>query len=130
MRGAALAMAVLLAGCGGDDPYTLAVDVKTDLIAGIEFTTVRVTLVAGERRVGQEERGAFVGEEFVRAVRVGEIDGLASGSYRMDAELIAADGRVVLARPVALDIRGDTIVLVVLTRDCRMVSCPPAAGPA
>ncbi|MCZ7685562.1 MAG: hypothetical protein M5U28_45010 [Sandaracinaceae bacterium] len=112
-----LVATLLLGGCS--TAQELAVDVRTDLVPGTEFDAVRVRLDgADERRV---EAGAQ--DDFATPRRVAEFASVASGRVTLEVALVrgATD---VLSRRVVVRMEGSQIVLVVLTRDCRGVTCP------
>jgi hypothetical protein len=117
VRRAGWVVLFLLAGCTSGNE--LAVDVRTDLVPGVEFDGVRVT-VEGQAPV---ERLARSGEDYGAPRRVAELTGLAPGRHVFQVELVQ-DGRPVLQRRVSVRLEGNLIVVVVLSRDCRGVMCP------
>ena len=124
-----VACSVLAVACGGDDGHLLLVDLRTDLAPGREFDFVRVSLLAdGEERT-QHEQAVSPSDSFARGMRVAELGGLSPGGYELRAEAILA-GTVVVARTVAVEVRGDLGLVVILTRSCADVSCPRAGDPA
>ncbi len=126
-----LAAAVsLLAGCDGD-PSVLAVDVRTDLVPGVEFTRVRSALDSGGPGMITMDAASAIDQDFVAGQRVAEYEALSAGTYRLVVELLEADGRVALSRPVSVTFDGTSLgVTVVLTRDCRGVVCPEGGDPS
>ncbi len=112
-----LSVAVLLSACGGS--ADLAVDLRTDLVPGLEFDAVTVRLDEAEPR----EVAVSVGEDFDRGRRVAEFPNVATGDRRVRVELVQR-GAVVLARRVAVRVETRIAVTVVITRDCRGVTCP------
>lgn len=129
-RLAALASVLAIAACGCDSqPTLLVVDLRTDFVAGVEFSRVRTTVDTldddAPRAVEQEvERG----EDFVDGQRIAELDGLSKGPLRMRVQLLAKNGAVIAERPVSVRLDGRLLVTVVMTRDCRDVSCPKEDG--
>ena len=119
-----LAAAVL--GCG-DDALGLTVDLKTDLVPGIEFTTIRTEVQdgAGAAR-GSEDHGAFATDSYVMARRVAEVGGLSVGDYAVRVRLLTPSGAPVVERLVRVTARRNVALTVLITRDCRGVACPQA----
>lgn len=127
MRGwAAIAAtaSLIAAGCGGGGGHELSVELRTDLVPGVEFASVRTTL-AGE---DDTSRGVARGQDFVRGVRVAEYDGLASGVHSVRVALLDGGGDEVAARVVRVRIEADFGLVVLVTRDCRGVACPLPDG--
>lgn len=118
---AALCVSALLACSSDDEGASLVVDVKTDLVPGIEFVAVRTALGDSERAF---DLPAFRGVSFTEGQRAAEIDGLVPGELTAEVSLLDADMISVLSRRVRVDVRGPTGVTVVLARACSGVSCP------
>jgi hypothetical protein len=124
--------ALALAGCScGTATPELAVDLRTDLLPGREFTVVRARLERLDAtEVGRREIGAFAREDFIAGRRVADLDVPASGEYLLWVELLDGTGAIVAARPTRLAIEGAVLVLVVISRDCQDRMCPtPADDP-
>lgn len=111
-----------LSACGGSSSE-LAVDVRTDLLSGIEFDEVRVSLDGGEPL----SQVVTVGEDFGRARRVGEFRGVRTGRRVIEVALLR-EGAPVTSRRISLRFENSTTVLAVLTRDCVRVTCPSETG--
>lgn len=108
-----------LAACASDGP-SLSVDLRTDFIPGTEFDGVALS-------VGDGESASFVvlqDQDFVRGVRVGRFDSSA-GTQTVTLELIRA-GAVLVERVATVTVAGDTVVQLVVSRDCRNVQCGAA----
>ncbi len=114
---------VLLLGIGCDDSVELAVDVRTDLVSGVEFVGVRTTIAGSPI-----ERNASRGDDFVSGIRVAERGGLNPGSYGVTVELLDLDGRAVVERNVQLELRESFGLTVVITRSCVSIACPAVGG--
>src|SRR5690349_14392876 len=122
----ALSAAVTVGGCTGDLTGVVVV-VRSDLVPGREFAAVRVTL-AGAEAAGATVRfddvvedRADASERYLDGVTVAELDRLAPRSYRIEAQLVAADGRVVVAGPVVVTLEEGGmrhLVTIVLARRC------------
>lgn len=122
-RGLAAAVVGGLAlGCA--NAPEIAVELRTDLVAGVEFDAVRTSLDG----LDAPRRAARLGEDFVRSLRVAEFPSLAPGLHAVTLDVL--DGRtVVLSRRVTVRLEGSLIVSVVATRDCRGVVCPTSDAP-
>jgi formylglycine-generating enzyme required for sulfatase activity len=116
-------MALLLAaGCA--PPIDLAVDVRTDLLAGREFDRVVVELDGDGAVPVVAERD----DDFRDGLRVAEFRGL-SGERHIVTVALSRAGAPVVSRRVSLRIEGSLILPVVLTRDCRGIACPGTGNP-
>ena len=110
-------MAALLTACAPG--LELAVDVRTDLVPGVEFDRVAVALDGAPA----EGRPVESAGDFRRGVRTAEFRGLERGRHQVTLQVLRGD-LPVLTRRVALRLEGSVILPVVLTRDCRGVACP------
>ena len=110
-----------LAGCS-DDTIALSVDVRTDLSPGNEFQRVAVSLV-GEG----VQREVEVAGDYIGGVRVADFEGLeANESRTLRVDLLDAMGALVVRGEVLVNHTEDRGLVVVVTRDCREVSCSEA----
>jgi len=114
---------VLLASCSPSSA-TLYVDVRTDLVPGVEFSSARVEAIGGGGTLASEDHVAQAGDDFAAGVRVAELSGLPLGTLNLRVELRSDAGRAVLFRPVVVTLQRDTAITVLLTRDCRGIECP------
>jgi len=121
-----MAIVSLLLGCTGDS-HVVAVDLRTDLVPGVEFDSVRTVVEAGEGSGTFVERIATVDMDFVTGVRIAELE-VAAGTFRIRVEALAADGAIVASRPVTITLDGPLGVTVVLGRQCQDVTCPVPDG--
>lgn len=113
-----VALWVLSCSPGG---LELIVDLKTDLVAGVEFVQVRVELDDGERT---EERDARGDATFDEGQRVAEFDDLRPNPARtVYVALLDEEGGVVARRRVVVQHTVSRAVTVLITRDCRGVDC-------
>ena len=110
--------------CGGASGSELLVDLRTDLVAGVEL---------GEVSVDLEGEGASLqvyvpapGDNLVRGVRAAEFM-VPGGSYLARARFFAPNGSLVGERRAAITVRGRTSITVVYTRRCADVTCPNGA---
>lgn len=118
-------LSVLVLSSCADDQSTLYVALITDIVPGIEFTTLRVEL--GERQQMQTVR---LGDDFLRGVRVAEFDDLPPGEHTGRVVFESNTGDRVAARPFSVEVRpGLQSATVVITRACFGVTCPSAGDP-
>lgn len=109
-------LAFALAGCG-DGSTLLLVDLRTDLVPGVESDEVRTTVLAADREVVAP---ADASTDYARrAVRVARFDDLPRGPTALRVEALRR-GAVVVGREVLVRVSaGATGVTVPLSRDCR-----------
>ena len=112
----ALLLGSLALGCGGES-VRLIVDVRTDLVPGIEFDEVRARSVEADERVGANEG------DWIASHRVLDVRGLPRDSTRRVQVELLLDGAVVIETHATVDNRRDAGITLVITRDCRGVSC-------
>jgi hypothetical protein len=117
----AAALAALVVGCASG--HTVVVQLQTDLAPGLEFDEVFV------QATGVRSRRASLRDDYGRPTQVAEFRGVSTGTrFAVEVQLRLA-GVPVLARAVERRIAGDAIVAVVVTRDCRNVTCPMPGAP-
>lgn len=122
----------LLCGC---DPATgsLAVQVRCDLAPQVEFTSIEVVVLqSGAETMIEQRTFADVSRNWSAGVRVAELPAVRAGAFRAHVRAWNA-GTIVIERPVSGTIEADaeTVVTVLLTRDCLGVACPtPGDGAA
>ncbi len=120
---AAASFAVSLGACDSE-PAVLVVDVETNLVPGVEFSSVHVQL--DDRVVSI---GALVGDDFQTPHRAAEISGVSEGPADLSVLLVDASGATVLRRDIEIVIHGSVGITVVLSRDCVGIECAePAPG--
>lgn len=111
-------------GCASSPPPSLLVDVRTDLVPAVELDRVRTERLAPGSADPLEVHEVPATEgDFARGVRVAELSGLARGTHIVHVVLLLRDA-VVLDRLVLVTLDATRAVTVVLTRDCRGVTCP------
>jgi hypothetical protein len=121
------ALALVFAfACDGSDQAVLVVDLRTDLLPGVEFGRVDTTVT-----IGSDERGALpfatsVGESFTSGQRVAEISELPKGTASVRVSLRDGSGAEVASRTTRVQIVGDTGVVVIIGRRCLTTVCPGA----
>jgi hypothetical protein len=116
-------------GCGGERG-AIFVDVKTDLVAGVELHQIEVALF--NRAPDQDTVPAdldrvsvAVGDSLVEGARVAEFTPLSTGTWVIRVRLLDAES-VALERLAVVDVRGNAAVTLVMSRDCRGVTCATA----
>ncbi len=111
-----IVVVVTCVGCAADD--TLVIDLVTDLRAGVEWDGARV-FVDGAL---QDEKLADAGGDYVVGERI--FEGLVeSGQHRVEV-VLSNDGFETIRRPAQVRVSGTTGVTIVVSRECRSVSCP------
>jgi alpha-tubulin suppressor-like RCC1 family protein len=127
---AALLSWVALSACT-PGPVELFIDLKTDLVPGVEMTRTRVELFehlpAAEEEAPEQwrrVRKAMRGEPFIDGIRAAELSGLSPGTYHVRARLLDAAHEPVLQRIATITLRDTSVFTITLTRDCRGVTCP------
>lgn len=118
-----LMVLVLLGSCTGAEGEVL-VDLRTDMVAGVEFTVVALEIDG--RRVARVP--ALRGESFVAGRRVGQVDGVAAGRHVVAVELRDAVGAFVARREVFVTVADSVGVSVDISRQCRGTVCPSDAS--
>jgi len=94
-----LASFVLAVACDGGS-NRLVVDLRTDLIPGIEFSSADVMVDSAVPISASMEPSA----DYVRGARLAELDGVSSGTHEVRVVLRLA-GDLVLERPVLVQAR-------------------------
>lgn len=117
----AVAIAMVAEGCGGSGAELL-VDLKTDLVPGFEVDAIVVTLSREGGRVDGQTSSAVADQDFGAGVRVATFEGLPGREHGVRVQLMLA-GEPVIARDALLVVSGRTAVTLVMTRDCRGVTC-------
>lgn len=115
--------------CGGSS--ALEIDVRTDLVPIDEMATVwlRVTHVDGSGEPVERTYTVAEADDFIGGVRVASLSDIGHGDVRIDVEVRDALGQVVLERPTLVTLENDRAVTILLTRDCRGVTCGDAGAP-
>lgn len=103
--------------CGGGSSVRLIVDVRTDLVPGVEFDRVRAVTDEVEEVVSANEG------DWIEANRVLDVRDLDRDSSRVVTVEVLLRDEVVVSTRAIVDNRDDAGVTLVLTRDCRGVSC-------
>jgi hypothetical protein len=102
----------------------LVVELATDLTGGVDFVGVRVELRRGDMMIGEMSELAPRGQSFITPQRVALFEGLADGTYEVDAAVVDLDGAPVAARRTIVEIHEDLALTVVIAGACRDVECP------
>jgi hypothetical protein len=124
-----VAGAALLGACSSGSGPLVTLDVKTDYVPVVDFDRVEYSFEGPREARG--ERAARMGENFGGGVRVAELTNLPVGGYSVRVRL--RKGMATVAdQPAWLPLREHPRVhsmLVVFTRSCAGVVCPPASDP-
>ncbi len=113
--------ALLAGSC--TESTALVIDLKTDFVPGVEFTGVR----AGVRDGASDTMLATAGLDYLTGQRVAELAGLAAGDVTVFVELLDFRGAIVAERAALVRFQGNDAVVIVISRDCRGVTCPGAS---
>ncbi|MGE0787683.1 MAG: TolB family protein [Sandaracinaceae bacterium] len=115
----AWAIALLLGSGCAPAGFPLLVQIRTDLVPGSEFDGIAVSID------GQfvETHVSLTTEDYVTGIVIAQIDDVAPGTHMVRAGL-SRDGVETIAREVLVEVRVATATTVLITRDCRGVSCP------
>lgn len=109
--------------CDGEG-RRVAIDLRTDVLPGLEFVAVRVA-------VGNQtfDVPAYSNQDWLSGQRVVELSGLVDDEIVIDAALIAADAGTLLSRKTRVRLSGGvTGATLLLSRDCRESMCPLPDG--
>jgi hypothetical protein len=115
---------IALCACSGDG--TLVVQVRSDLVPGLEFASVDVVVMPAEGGAEERfERAARDDRDWGQGVRVAETS-LPAGRYHAVVSAVDQTGAMVVERPLVVELGGGElrVATVLLTRDCRGVECP------
>src|SRR5688500_257625 len=121
-------LVVSLAACTSDIS-ALAIEIRTDVLPGNEFSAIEI-LVGGGGRDDRVRVPVFAGEDWSVGRRAAEIEPIEDGEYEIRARLLGSAGEVVVEGLSLTSVRGTTVVTIVLTRDCRGVECTSPEGEA
>lgn len=133
VRSAKLTLAgglLLAAGCGPGG-LGLSVDLRTDLVAGVEVGSATTELFLGDSSTPTRTvpRALSASADYTRGARVADFAGLPSGEYTIKVTLYDPAAISVVNRTVHVSLHADFATTVVIARDCRGVRCPTAADP-
>ncbi len=118
-------------GCEGDGSLTLLVELKTDLVPGVEFAAVHTSVATAAEptvTIAEREVDVALGRDLTAGRRVAELDGLAPGTYVVTVSLVDIAGARVMSRDVVVTATATTGFTVLMTRNCVEVQCPAASG--
>ncbi len=106
-------------GCGEDAPV-LFIELRSDLVPGVEFVSVRTAL---EEPARTTTAAAGIAQDYVAGERVAELAGIPLGPRTVRVSLLDAGSGVVAERTVRIDFERTVGVTVLVTRDCRGMTC-------
>jgi len=114
----------LVTSCSGDERFELFLNLRTDLLAGREFTLAEVFLQRpGTLTPVRMERVITDRDSFLESGRLAEFEGLGAGFHRVIVHLRSSTGELVAERPASVQIRASRLITILITRDCRGVLC-------
>lgn len=119
-----LALLAALAGCSTEP--ILQIEVKTDLVPGVEFSRVEVRLAD---EVVDETEVRLADVDYREGRRVAELGPLEPDPMRLvEVRLLDDASRVAAERRVLVDHQGPLSIRLLITRSCRDVSCATDGG--
>ena len=122
------ATATFAASCGGATTYALSVDLRTDLVPGVEFGRVVTEVDDG---LTTDHGASEPASDYVAGTRIADFGDLAEGSPLVRVQLLAIDGAPLVSRLSRIALKKDYALTVVVTRSCAGVTCPlPDGDPA
>ena len=129
--GIIFSIGVWLGACSAEKQHDIVLQLRTDLQAGEEFDQVQVFV---NRLDGRSEGSRLElqvdAEPYIPSARLGEIEGITAGDYRLDVQLRdLGRGRVVAEHPVFVTVDESLALTVPIDRSCLNVVCPPVDNP-
>jgi hypothetical protein len=121
------ALLVALAATACTDEFELTIDLRTDLVPGVEFDAVRTEVTRGPTPIGLGQRAATRTDDFNTGSRVVELGGLEEGTYRVSVRL-EQRGSFVAQRMLSVKLEGNLGVTALVTRDCGDLLCDGSDG--
>jgi hypothetical protein len=119
-----VAASLLLAGCECGGGVDLVIDVRSNLIAGVEVdrAVVDVYPEGGRTSIHFSAIDLAFGDPLETAVRLAEIPNVAPGAYQV-VVVLERLGAPVATRTIVAEVTTTTVLTVLITRDCAMVQC-------
>jgi hypothetical protein len=125
-----LLIGLLLGSCSATSlDNELVVEIKTDLVPGVEFHSIRtvITRDAGSEPL-QLEFPADTEVNYFTGARIAEFQDLTAGEVTIQVSMLDAQGNVLVERPTRVALQSRYALTVVISRDCRGVACPLQDG--
>lgn len=119
-----LLLIFVLAATGCDSGRRLWIDVRTNLTPGRDVYYVEVDAEG----LGRTTMPMRTDANWGRGERVATYDQVGDATVLVTVRLRDKLNRLVVERPALVVVRGDTAVTIVLTRDCRGVTCESTDG--
>ena len=126
----ALALLLVLTSC--DSGNLLVIDLRTDMVPGLEFHQARVELEHDQPEGTYRTATIAIprSADVVGGLRLTELSNVPSGTVRIRVTLLDDRGNGRLQRLTLTELAGDTAVTVMMTRDCRGITCGDASAEA
>ena len=126
MRWAFAVILLLLAGCS-EPTVLLAVQLRSDFAPGDELFETHTTFFTGDRTRRLEEQRRVVSRDtdLASGASVAQLE-VMPGPYTVEVDALGPDGTLIARRRTLVNVETSLVLTVVLTRDCRDVSCPRA----
>ena len=113
-----LLLLLLVAGCSSS-PTTLVVDLKTDLVPGVEINGARLVFAGTREPISVPVTRA---DDFTSFARLFETT-VVPGTHELRLDLLDDDG-IVAQRPVLVDVdEGGRVISLVIARTCAAAGC-------
>lgn len=123
-----LSLLLFVVACS-DGGSAVIVNLRTDYVPNVEFEQVRIFL-ASAGAAGEDVLMHTVSNgDYVSGQRIASFEDIANGEYRVRAELLAQNGRLVGQRSLAFSLSQSTSATIVVTRNCSGVICPDGSDP-
>lgn len=121
--GASLLAMVAAAGC--EPAPDLVVDMRTDLVCGVEFHSAEVSVDGALMTTALPDAE----QDFLTGVRLAELEMLETGTHHVEVSL-RLGSEVVAERSMLVDLQRTRVVTAIFTRSCEGISCNGSAGDA
>lgn len=125
MRTLTLLLSIAALSACGSKSDSLRIDLRTDILPFLEMTRVTSELRQDGAMLFSRDH-TVQASNYVEGVRIADFDDLPSGEYELT---VIARGDVMQTQRVLVRVRGETAATVLMTRDCRGVTCDDPAAP-
>jgi uncharacterized cupin superfamily protein len=124
---------LLSVACTDDATHELIVELRTDYLPGVHFSTVQTEYALGPfDRAGEPVRdrqivGVRLDQRYTGGERVAEFSGVPEGRVYLRLFVADATGAALAARRVVVNVRETTAVVVQIASGCSDLDCPDGA---